>query len=233
MSPRPRKVSDDDILSAAYRVMNRVGPSELTLAAIAAETGVTPAALVQRFGSKRALLVALAQGAAGGMASFLSALREKYPSPLAALRAYAECTAGLAASPAAFIRNLAYLQNDLTDPGLRAPLLAQTRETRARLRGLLRDAVTAGELRRDTDVATLARVIETVLAGSLMTWAIYQDGPADRWLRADVNRALAPYLAESVSRRWRVSGGLKPAAPAVTDAGLPSTTRGRSRSSRR
>src|SRR5262245_24467841 len=39
--PRPRKVSDDDVFAAAYRVMQRVGPADLTLDAIAREAGVT------------------------------------------------------------------------------------------------------------------------------------------------------------------------------------------------
>src|SRR5262245_15782401 len=43
--PRPRKVSDDDVFAAAYRVMQRVGPADLTLDAIAREAGVTAGAL--------------------------------------------------------------------------------------------------------------------------------------------------------------------------------------------
>ena len=49
MSPRPRKVSDDELFAATQAVMNRVGPGELTLATIAREAGVTAAVLVQRF----------------------------------------------------------------------------------------------------------------------------------------------------------------------------------------
>ena len=59
MSPRPRKASDAEVFAAAGRVMARVGPAQLTLAQIAGEAGLTAGALVQRFGSKRELLVAL------------------------------------------------------------------------------------------------------------------------------------------------------------------------------
>ena len=65
MSPRPRKVSDEEVFAAAHRATNRLAPSELTLAEIAAEAGVTAGALAQRFGSKRELLLALARAAAG------------------------------------------------------------------------------------------------------------------------------------------------------------------------
>ena len=52
------------MFAALVRVMNRRGPAELTLRAIAAETGVTAGRLVQRFGCKRALLLAHARHAA-------------------------------------------------------------------------------------------------------------------------------------------------------------------------
>ena len=64
MSPRRRKAEDADVFAALVRVMKHRGPAELTLRAIAAEAGVTAGALVQRFGSKRALLLAHARYAA-------------------------------------------------------------------------------------------------------------------------------------------------------------------------
>ncbi len=49
---------DADVFAALVRVMHRRGPAELTLREIAAEAGVTAGALVQRFGSMRAMLLA-------------------------------------------------------------------------------------------------------------------------------------------------------------------------------
>ena len=149
---------------------------------------------MQRFGSKRELLLQLSAGAADGNASFIRDLRAKHRSPIAVLRAYAECLADLAASPAALARNLAYLQIDLTDPDFRKHLLAQARATRVALREVIDEAVTAAELTSAADPEALARVIETTLSGSLITWAIYRDGDAAAWLRADLDAVLAPYL---------------------------------------
>jgi len=193
---RPRKATDDEVFAAAYRAMTRLGPGELTLAEIAAEAGLTAGALVQRFGSKRELLLQLAAGAADGNASFIRGLRAKHRTPLSVLRAYAECLADLAASPAALARNLAYLQIDLTDDDFRQHLLAQARATRTAMVELLEDAISTGELARDTDPRELARAIETALSGSLITWAIYRDGAAAKWLRDDVDAVLAPHLAK-------------------------------------
>ena len=194
MSPRPRKVSDEEVFAATHRAITRLAPGELTLAEIASEAGVTAGALAQRFGSKRALLLALAKAAAESTGDFIGQLAAAHSSPLAAVRAYAECMAGLAQSPAALARNLAYLQIDLADPDFRAQLSVQARATRAGLRNLLDAAVRAGELAPGTDVATLARTVEVVVSGSLLTWALYHEAPADQWIRDDVDAVLAPYL---------------------------------------
>src|SRR5579859_6738396 len=59
---RPRRISDEAALAGALRVMFRKGPAEFTLAAVAAEVGIAPPTLVQRFGDKRGLILrALAQ----------------------------------------------------------------------------------------------------------------------------------------------------------------------------
>jgi AcrR family transcriptional regulator len=195
VSPRPRKVTDEEVFAATHRAVNRLAPNELTLAEIAKEAGVTAGALAQRFGSKRLLLLALSRAAAGSTGDFIAQLKAAHRSPLAAVRAYAECMAQLAQSPAVLARNLAYLQIDLADPDFREQLTVQAKATRAGLRDLLESAVAAGELTRSTNVTALARTVEAMVNGSLMTWAFYHDGPADRWIRDDVNAVLAPYLA--------------------------------------
>jgi AcrR family transcriptional regulator len=200
VSPRPRKASDDEIFGATYRAMERLGPAELTLAEIAAEAGLTAGALVQRFGSKRGLQVALAGAVAESAGDMIRALRDKHDSPLAAIRDYAECMAHLAKTPEALARNLAYLTVDIADPDLRRHLRVQSRATRAGLRELLDEAVRRRELRRATDTATLAKVLETVIGGALFSWAIYREGTAARCMREHVDAVLAPYVARKQLR---------------------------------
>lgn len=175
--------------------MSRLGPGELTLAEIAAEAGVTAGAIVQRFGSKRALLLAISEGVAAASGDLIRGLRDAHASSLAAIRAYGDCMAGLASSHAAVARNLAYLQNDLADPDFRRNLLAQSRSTRAGLTDLITAAIAAAELAPGTDASRLARTIETMVGGSLFSWATYREGPALEWIREDVEAVLAPHLA--------------------------------------
>lgn len=194
MSPRPRKVTDDEVFMAAQRAMSRLGPGELTLADIAAEAGVTAGLLVQRFGSKRALLLALAERFSGGTGELFAQLRSGHRSPLATVRAYSDCMASLASSPAALARNFAYLQIDLTDPDFRKHLARQAVATREELRALIREAIDAGELVPETNAKQLARTIEAIVSGSMMSWAFYREGPAAKWMRHDLDAILKPYL---------------------------------------
>jgi AcrR family transcriptional regulator len=194
MSPRPRKVSDEDVFTAAYQVMQRLGPGELTLADIAGEAGVTAGALVQRFGSKRDLLLKLSERFSTGTGEMFAALRQAHRSPLATLRAYADCMAGMATTPAALMRNLSYLQIDLTDEDFRKHLEKSARGTRKELQNLVRDAIAARELMPATNARQLARTIEAVIGGSMLSWAHYQEGTAAKYIRDDLNAVLKPYL---------------------------------------
>ena len=195
MSPRPQKVTDDEVFMAAHRAMSRLGPGELTLAEIAKEAGVTAGLLVQRFGSKRDLLLALSERFSGGTTEMFAELRKGHRSPLAALRAYSDGMAHLASSPAALARNVAYLQIDLTDPDFRKHLSKQARATRDELQTLIKESIQAGELSQAANPKQLARTIEAVVAGSMMSWAYYQEGTAAKWMRHDLDAVLKPYLA--------------------------------------
>ncbi len=53
--PRPKLVSDDDVLQATRRVMLREGTDRFTLADVAKEVGLSRAALIQRFDNKAGL----------------------------------------------------------------------------------------------------------------------------------------------------------------------------------
>ncbi|HEX3702683.1 MAG TPA: TetR family transcriptional regulator [Vicinamibacterales bacterium] len=188
--------------AALVRVMLRRGPMELTLREIAAEAGLTAGALVQRFGSKRALLHAHARHAAAtGDIGVGAPLDARPASPLRAIRAATAVHASLAESPRAALRNLAYLQNDLADPVLRRHLLRLKRATRAHYEQLVADAVSVGELRAGTDVRTLARTIEITLDGSFLAWTLYREGTAADHLRDDLEATLRPYLVRSAKRK--------------------------------
>ena len=184
------------MFAALVRVMQRRGPAELTLREIAAEAGVTAGALVQRFGSKRAMLLAHARYAAATGDVGVTVPSPRTSSPLKALRSVTAVHAQLAGSPRAALRNLAYLHNDLADPALRRHLLRLSRAARVHYEKLVADAVAAGELRADMNAHALARLIEVTLGGSFLAWTLYREGSAADWLREDLEATLRPYLVQ-------------------------------------
>jgi AcrR family transcriptional regulator len=213
VTPRPRTIADADVLAAAYRAMSRVGPTKLTLAAIASEAGLAPATLVQRFGSKRGLLLALSSGAAEYVDSCFAAVRAQHASPLDALVAAATVMAQSTTTPEEMANHLAYLQIDVSDPDFHRHILDNTQRTIAGYRALLDDAVIAGEL-APCDTARLARAVSSMSGGSLLSWAILREGTSLDWVRADLATLLDPYRRVSgpASRTKRgsarsVSGG--------------------------
>lgn len=191
MSPRPRSTSDETILTAAATVIRRIGP-ELTLARIAEEAGVSPAGLVQRFGSKRGLLLALAEQTASQVAGHFGAARELHASALDALLHALAAIAREVDSPEALANHLAFQHVHLGIPEFHACAAQEARTTLAEIRALLEEAVEGGELAQ-CDAGDLSRTVQTAYNGALSTWSIYRSGTLDDWLRGEVEAVLEPY----------------------------------------
>ena len=192
MSPRPRQNSDLEILQAAFRAIARLGPAHLTLAAVARDAGVSAASLVQRFGSKRALLLAAAADTAGGHVYIFAGLREKHRSPRAALLGLATCMSLLGKTPDEVAHSLAFLQADLSDHDFRRHSRMRSQGLQEGIRALVREAVKAGEL-RTVDSSRLARAVQATLNGSLLEWTIHRKGRLESWVRRDLLTVLMPY----------------------------------------
>jgi AcrR family transcriptional regulator len=190
---RPRTTSDEAILGATARALGRLGPGRLTLNAVAAEAGLSPATLVQRFGSKRGLLLAFAQRAEHGARRPFERARRDHASPLEALHATMAALASDVGTPEELANNLGFLQLDLTDPEFRDHARTYTRVMREEISALLADAVTAGELAADTDPARLARSVQVAYNGTLIVWALDGEGTLPGALRAGLDDLLAPH----------------------------------------
>jgi AcrR family transcriptional regulator len=193
MAGRPRTVSDEDLLTATIKVMSRLGPVKMTLAAVAKEAGVTAATLVQRFGSKRGLMLKIAGDAAEFGDSCFDMVRAAHPdSPLAALIAAATGMTQHAQTPEELANSLAFLQIDISDRDFYVHTLAMAKKTVAGYRALLKDAIAAGEL-KPHDTLRMARAINAVAGGSLISWAVFREGTAEKWVTRDLETLLAPY----------------------------------------
>lgn len=204
MSPRPRGITDNDILVGTRRVIGRLGPSHFTLADVAREVGIAPATLVQRFGSKRGLLLALASTGTEENRLQFAALRQANPSPTAALLAMADCMRQFAATPEEISNGLAFLQIDLTDPEFHRLALANSEAVLTEIRKLIVDAIKAGEL-EGCQPSPLGRALQAALGGSMLNWAIHRHGSLRDWIRKDLETVLEPYRKRGARRTRRLS----------------------------
>src|SRR4051794_39681093 len=146
MAGRPRGVEDAVILRAAVEVISRVGPAGFTLAAVAGEVGLVAGTLVQRFGSKRGLLLALGAHTARETEALRARIRGAHSTALGALTALIAESMAPMATPESYAHHLAFLCMDLADPELHQQALAAQRAQGEAISALLTEAVELGEL---------------------------------------------------------------------------------------
>ena len=190
---RPRLVHDTVILRAAVEVMGRAGPDGFTLAAVAREAGLAPATLVQRFGSKHGLLLALAEQSAKDATAQAQQDWRAHGSVLAALAAFATTATDPLATPERFANHLAFLCLDLTDPQLHEHALAVHQAHGQVIGTLLAAALAGGELRPGTDVPALTAAVQAAIDGTGLSWALDRRGGLGQRIRDQLSHLLAPY----------------------------------------
>lgn len=188
---RPRLVSDEAILAATRQVLAELGPVKLTLAAVGSRVGLAPPTLMQRFGSKRGLLLASAARSSELVLRAAENAEDRNMSPLAALRDFA-------LSAVAHIKHREQLGHgfgfDVADPEFRKHAVAYSAAIVDSCARLYQSAVEAGELRADTDVPALSRHTLVCFTGTLQVWSVNGWGSLPNFLTAQLNLMLTPYL---------------------------------------
>ena len=208
MSPRSPTISDQDILVRATRAARTHGP-RVTLAQIAAVVGLSAARLVQRFGSRSALLAAVE---ASVDSRLLRRFRQGLIGSVSPTDAVIESLSALAGRSA---RRMYLLSNSYVfDPRhLSEPRAAEQAQARiADFEGAVCDAlqcaVVAGEL-RDTDTHALAHALVVGWVGAYNLWAYAPVGAVRDAVRHDLSFILSPFrfsAAALLPPRARASG---------------------------
>jgi AcrR family transcriptional regulator len=183
---RPKSKSDEEVMAATMRAVSAHGVSALTLAHVAAEAGLAPSTLAERYGSKRALLLAAARSAArvaaptgeageippGGFAVPTDSPREAAVDFLIGLARHV-------GDRRAFAHHLAFLELDVADPEFRAAAADHVAAVLARLESF---GLSARE----------ARALYVAYNGALVLWALTGDGSLEDALRADLSHVPEP-----------------------------------------
>ena len=192
--PRPPSVTNAALLRAAAQVIGRRGPVEFTIREVADQAGLSAAAVMQRFRTKRGLLLALLEHAVAGVeARFKHALTVE-ASPLRALRRALREDAAELGHPTEAANHLTFLAMELRDEELRRHTQEHFAATERLLRQLLKDARARGEVPEDTDVARLARSVHAAYHGTLLLWTVERKGRPEDAVAAAVD-ALLPGAA--------------------------------------
>ena len=220
MSPRPRTIADADILAAASRVLSKIGPARLTLADVGRACGLSPGALIKRFGSKRGLLLAMSRQSMESVEACFAAVRAAHPAPLDAFVAAALEMTRYVKTPEEVANSLAYFQIDLSDPDFYALMKENSSRIEAGYRALLDEAVETRTL-VPCDTARLARAVGALVTGSLLGWAIARRGTAEAWIRADLAMLLDPYRTAPPRRGTRSPRRVRARVPSRRNAAAP------------
>jgi AcrR family transcriptional regulator len=166
-------------MAATMRAVSAHGVSALTLAHVAAEAGLAPSTLAERYGSKRALLLAAARSAARLAAPAATPTAAATRTPRAAAVDYLVSLAAHVGDRRAFAHHLAFLELDVADPEFREAAADHVAAVLARLESF---GLTARE----------ARALYVAYNGALVLWALSGEGSLEDALRADLSHVPEP-----------------------------------------
>ncbi len=156
--PRPKTISDEDVLAAALEILNSHG-MDFTLAQVARHVGLARATLIQRFGDRDAILLAMARHEVTMTRAWLNDMPiDDQPDGL--WRFLKVIVSSMGAGDG-FSSRVAIAAFEARDPNLAA--LAGERYA------LVQEAI-AARLPSGQDRATLAGLIHAVIAGATMQW---------------------------------------------------------------
>lgn len=178
--PRPRSVPDESLLDAALGLMAADGPERLTFAALAGATGLSPATLVQRFGSRDGMVEAALLRAWDRLDAETAAADAESPeTPSGAVALLVRLT-GEHADPETHAAGLLLLREDFRRPVLRA-------------RGAAWGEALALALGRRiapgaSDALLRGRLLASQWQGALLWWGFAQDRPAAEAVRDELER---------------------------------------------
>lgn len=176
--PRPKLLSDDQVLDAARRVIRRRGPVQFTLADVAAEVGLARATLIQRFENRDGLFRRLMARGTERLESELAGL----PGGVGAQEVWRFLEALVSALQSERINEyLLTVVEEMSDP-----VLADLARRRTRM---IRQAI-AERLPATLDREEVARHLQAVLQGASMQWAVERDGELSRFVAERIRTAL-------------------------------------------
>lgn len=181
--PRPKMMPDTKVLDTALDVMRRAGPEGLTFASLADASGLSAAALVQRFSSKAGLKQRALLRAWDMLDERTARLAAETPrSPEGAVKLLAGLSADYGGIES-YAEGLLILREDLRDPQLRARGAAWKKD----LCRILDDCF-AGAAKAPEGIGLL---MATQWQGALLWWSFEPSEDLPQYVSRSLDRFLA------------------------------------------
>jgi AcrR family transcriptional regulator len=177
--PRPKILSDVDVLETALRIVHDEGPEALTFGRLARASGLSASTLVQRFGGKAELMRATLSQAWDQLDAQTESLAVSMPRTPEGAVAMLVALSGYGGIEA-HADGLRVLREDFRDPVLRARGAAWKRVLSAAL-----------EARFEGGPEGIGEMLATQWQGRLVWWGFDPQGGVE----ADVERALRRLIA--------------------------------------
>jgi len=182
--PRPKLISDEDLLDRALPVMAEAGPGGFTMADVARAVGVAPATLFQRFGDKQTLIERAFSRDNARFVAWLEGLPDGVGVDVV-IAIYAEATKLFGDNPS-LADHLLWLREDIRDPAL-------NRLARERFR-LFRAVIVKRLPPMPIPPDRAADLLDALHHGAVVQWALEPRGP------------LADFVTRSLRDCFRLCG---------------------------
>lgn len=175
--PRPKTQSDEAVLDAALTILYRDGPDALSFAGLSASIGLSPATLVQRFGSRAGLMRAALLRAWDGLGALTLRLDAELPLDEEGAVALLVGLSQDYGNIETYADGLRLLREDLRDPVLRG-------------RGQAWRAALLAALDRRLGQPELGALLASQWQGALLWWSFDPVIPVAEAVELDLRRAL-------------------------------------------
>jgi AcrR family transcriptional regulator len=181
---RRKTLSDEEILDRALGVLARAGPAGFTLADVAAEIGLAPATLIQRFGDKKTLVERVFARDNEKFEQWIAAL-PKTRGRDAVIKIYVDASAVFGEAEG-LADGLLWLREDVRDPVMNRLALARF--------ALFRKAIVERLPPLPIRAEDAARLLDAQFHGAAIQWALEPEG------------ALADHIRKNLRAWFRLAG---------------------------
>jgi AcrR family transcriptional regulator len=186
---RPKKLSDSELLFAAYDVIGREGFESFTLQQVAKRMDLSPAALVKRFKTKEQLARAARKCKWDADLGQMESAGDNPTRGVAAVMRFVSLIATTVKSKRPGEHGALFSQ-DVSDPQSKRKVAAYFQSTRDVLRRALREAVEDKELNADLDPEKMSWTLEALIQGAIFQFSFLNEHDVGAHLRTHVERLL-------------------------------------------